>query len=49
VSSAKLPRADSTGDKSAFSGWRQFAVHQRRDRSGWFPTYYEMLLRAGYE
>ena len=46
MSSAKLPRADSTGDKSVFPGWRRFAVHQRRAHSGWFPTCYEMLLRA---
>ncbi len=46
VSSEKLPRTDSTEDKSAFPGWRQFAVHQRRAHSGWFPTCYEMLLRA---
>lgn len=31
---------------SVFPNWQNFAVHQRRSRSGCIPTGYEMILRA---
>jgi len=31
---------------SVFSDWQQFAVHQRRERTGCISAGYEMLLRA---
>ena len=46
----KFPVLSATGtlssDHSVFPGWRQFAIHQRRGRSGCIATGYEMLLRA---
>lgn len=31
---------------SAFPDWQQFAVHQRREKTGCIPAGYEMILRA---
>jgi hypothetical protein len=31
---------------SVFPDWQQFAVHQRREKTGCIPTGYEMILRS---